>query len=273
MVEANLQYTVLHQTDLRGADLTDATLYEAGFSVDIFTGENPPVLRRTEFSLESYETADVFEARGFRVERVAQRRTGERRICRVTSPDATLLSHKYINGNYMAELRDAFMQASETRTIPVGRTLVIPRVYLDEMDVDLNIQLHDEIVIAESIEEARALAVSDEGSQDRIVLLRTDDMDQATRDNTQCRVIELQNYDSLHLAAAIELARSALAAHTESMDRFYELLTNQPITEALRTRLVTPKPNIIGIPLPPLVIPDENRRKLMKEYAFFLGQA
>lgn len=151
--------------------------------------------------------------------------------------------------------------------------VVIPQEYLENAELrDIIMATKAEDVLIIPLDQAIALATNQEGASNRIVLLKDTDLKDLTRQNAACRILELRNYNFLHLAASLELARSILAGNKEAIKTFLGILTHAEIKFEDVDRLTAQR--IILIILPPIAIfAIEDINSLNREYAKFIVAA
>ncbi|PIU41746.1 MAG: hypothetical protein COS99_03760 [Candidatus Omnitrophica bacterium CG07_land_8_20_14_0_80_42_15] len=172
---------------------------------------------------------------------------------------------------HLRELQTVYETARNSRQVQQGREVIVPREYLDELSPGIRGTSPDIKIV--SLAKAQELAGTTEGAEGRIVILKEEDVSEAVRGSVVCRVLSLEKYNPLHLAAAIELSRSVLASHIESIDQFYQLLMNEALSDEMLENLMNPTAHIINLSLPPVTVPTDQLDDLKKEYAAFIGQA
>lgn len=112
----------------------------------------------------------------------------------------------------------------------------------------------------------------------RMLLLRQEDLAKDpdvnwhAQNRAECKVLSLENYNFLHLASALEFARSILSQDNDAIRDFYSLLMHQALSAGELERLT--QRQVISLILPSIatgLIEDINT--IRKEYAQFISSA
>jgi len=174
---------------------------------------------------------------------------------------------------HLTLLSDTHNASMASREAQKGGQVIVPQEYLDELEQGI-VSSSDDVEVV-SLEQAIALAKTLDRDRGRVVLLKPEDIARGdVAQHAKCKVLELQNYNPLHLAAGIELGRSILAEDRESVDEFYFLLRNERITDDARRELMAPQSGVVSLILmeiPIEYIPDIE--ELRREYAAFITSA
>jgi len=281
---------VITDLGLDDGDTAGKTVLEAaegqGIPVILFTGSEPQVLRAagiaeaTDVVHKPFSIAEIMAA----IDRVAPS---------IESQIASDLQDMSETG-YLARLKEAHrVRRVSPRKVPGGNKVIVPDIYFEDFAnrMILESRADDVVVVPLGIAQDIAVGVASDAEMERlglenpenaIVLLKPEDRkaletlhidDGGKSLPILSRVLELNNYHFLHLAAAIEFSRSMLADDTESMNAFYELLMHRPLDAAERARLRVAR-GVISLTLPPIaenLIEDIESIRL--EHAAFLVNA
>jgi len=152
-----------------------------------------------------------------------------------------------------------------------GNEIVIPEEYLEDFAELISHKKPQDIVIVKTVEEA--IGMAKEANKNRIVLLKKEHLRGIPEGDLQCRVMELENYNFLHLAASIELGRSILVGVPGAVNEFYGLLMGAPAPKDWAQRYIDLQKGKIRLPLPDIKTITGELNKMRREFARFITSA
>jgi hypothetical protein len=105
----------------------------------------------------------------------------------------------------------------------------------------------------EVVTRQQAIEAAKTGGPNTIILARAEDFEEEIRSTAQCRMLLMQNYHILHLAATIDLARSIImdVPHPEKMatvGTFFSMVMQEQMSSSAVRRLLDT--NVIDLVLP-----------------------